>query len=279
MTNAKFSTFPTELRASFGVLRATWRTCAKIIFLPLIPLAFTFPYLIILYSSLQTNEFPALNAASVVVGAIALIALIAFLILQEIIRAALFAVFSLGQNIGARKALQIGTRRFPTFLYTDILVFVYLAVAIVPLVVLIFWTNNGGEELLLSIFNPIIANIVLFIGFIIFIVPIVVTATWLSFAQIIVATGKNTGFHALTYSTTLVRPVMFKILLKIVTWIIFAGVISYAVSPLPIFYWLIPLIINLWGVSFLITLYKETRGEAITSPVRQTRRTPRKKAA
>lgn len=263
MTKATFSTFPTELRASFGVFRATWRTSAKIVFLPLIPLLFTFPYLILLYASLQYNEFPTLNVASVLTGLIALIGVIAFLMLLEIVRAALFATYALGQNIGARKALQIGTRRFPSFLYTDVVALVYLTFAMLPFAILLFWVQNGGNDILLSLLGTVLANIVLLLAFVIFLAPLVIVATWLTFTQIIVATSKNTGFHALTYSTTLVRPVMWTILGKLVCWMIFAGVVSYAVQPLPIFYWLIPLIIKLWGAAYLVTLYKEATGHPV----------------
>lgn len=275
MTKAIFSTFPNELKASFRVFRATWRTSAKIVFLPLIPLVFTFPYLVILYSSLQYNEFPALSGSSVLTGIVALVAVITFLMLLEIVRASLFAVYSQGQNIGARRALQIGTRRFPSFLYTDVISLVYLTFSMLPFAILIFWANNGGSALLGSVFSPIIANIILLIALVIFLAPLVVVATWLTFTQIIVATGKHTGFHALTYSTTLVRPVILTILKKLVAWMIFAGVISYAVSPLPIFYWLIPLIIKLWGVAFVVVLYKEATGHSLVGtqvpPKRATR--------
>lgn len=260
MAKPKFTPFTKELKESFGILGKTWQTSLKIVFLPIIPLLFTFPYLIVLYATLQEDQFPALNFSNIVIGVAALIGFIAFIMLLEIVRAGLFATYSLEKNIGARKALQIGTKRFPTFLYTDFLSLVYLVISMVPFFVLVFWTGNGGTDMLFSIFGSIIANLILFLAFIVFLLPLAITALWLTFTQIIVATGKNTGFHALTYSTTLVRPVIFTIFFKIVGWMIFAGIISYAVSPLPILYWLIPIIVKLWGAAYLVVLYKETKG-------------------
>jgi len=259
MPTAKLTKFNQEIRASWGIFRRTWRTSFKIVFLPLLPLLFTIPYLIELSASLQYNEIPTLKGATVVSFLLAVIGLIAFFMLLEIVRIALFVVFT-DNKIGARKALQLGTKRFPVFLYTDIVSFVYLVFASIPLFVLIFWTNNGGKELMHTIFNPIIGDIMLVIAFVIFAIPLFVIAIWLSFTQVIVAVGKYTGFHALTYSTTLVRPIFKQITKRLIAWLIIYVVISQIVSPLPIAYWLIPLILKLVGVALLVVLYEEASG-------------------
>jgi len=203
------------------------------------------------------------------------------LILAEITRAALFIVYYDNNGIGARRALQVATKRFPKFLYTDILSFVYLVFATLPLLILIFWANNGGRELLFGVGGRIFANTILFIAFFAFAIPLFVLAVWLSFTQIIVATGKNTGFHALTYSTTLVRPIFKRILKRLVAWLLIYVVVSYVVSPLPIASWFIPLVTKLVGAAFLVVLYKEAAGPSLTSSpvVTRARRVARRSRA
>jgi hypothetical protein len=266
MPTVKLTKFSQELRASWNMFLKTWRTSFKLVFLPVIPMLFTVPYLIELTSSLKYSQFPSLAGATIITFIMALVGVIAFIMLLEIVRASLFIIYD-NSETGARKALQLATRRFPMFLYTDFLSFVYLFVVTAPLLILIFWANNGGREMLYSVFSPIIGDIVLLIIFIIFAIPLFILAIWLSFAQIIVATGKGSGFHALTYSTTLIRPILKNIVKRLIVWFIIYVVISYMVSPLPIASWFVPMILRLVGVAFLVVLYKEASGIAVDENV------------
>jgi len=264
MPRAKLRKFTRELRISLGIFHRTWRASFKLVFLPIIPLLFTIPYLIELTNSLRYNEIPALTGTTIYTFLLALVGTIAFLMLLEIVRASLFIIYD-NNKVGARKALQLATRRFPRFLYTDILSFVFLLVAMIPLLILVFWTNNGGREIMYSASNQIIGDIVLLIVFAIFAIPPFILAIWLSFAQIIVAVRKYSGFRALTYSTTLIRPILKSILKRLVAWIFIYVVVSYIVSPLPIASWFIPLVLKLVGAAFLVVLYKEASGSINTN--------------
>lgn len=282
MPTVKLTKFTQELQTSWSIFLKTWRASFKLVFLPIIPLLFTVPYLIEMASSLQYGQLPTLTGSTIYSFILALVGVIAFLMLSEIIRASLFVIYT-NNETGARKALQIGTKLFPKFLYTDVLSFLYLLVAMVPLFILIFWMINGGREMIYGIFNPILGDVVLLIALIIFLAPPLILAIWLSFTQIIVATGKSSGIRALTHSTTLIRPIFKGILKRIVIWLIVYVVISYMVSPLPIAYWLIPLILKLIGAAFLVVLYQEASGAlkvpAAATPITRTRRVARRSEA
>lgn len=261
MTTAKYSTFTEQVSSAFRLLRFHKVTAIKLALLPLVPFAFTLPYLIDLANYNQYNLTPSLQGVTLVFFVVALIAAITFLILCEIVKAGLYAVFSTTKAIGARKALQIGTQRFPAFLFTEIILAVFVFVSLIPVLILNFWSGVLGTEMLAQFMPLAVAELLVLIVAIIFLIPVFIIGIWLSFAQLLASIDNKMGLTALTHSVTLIRPNFKPIALRLVGWTVFVLVASYIVQPLPLAYWLVPAILMLLGVAFLVVLYQETIGQ------------------
>lgn len=250
------TSFSNEIKISWQAFANRWRTVIILSLLPIIPFLFTVPYLVEL-SQYQANELPPLEGTTVTLFAIAFVAAISTFILREISKAGIFVSLSEKENLGAKKSLQIGTKRFPAFLYTEILVVIFVFVSLIPAILVNYWFVNFGKAFFYPIMNQLVADILALLVVMILLIPAFIVGTWLSFASLISATSLTGGFTALTKSVTIVRPVTKRIFKRLLGWIILASVASYVVSPLPVARWLVPFIILLVGTAFSVTVYKE----------------------
>jgi len=254
---ASLTSFSKEISNSWIIFRSRWRTVIILALLPIVPFLFTLPYLVNL-SQYPASELPPLEGSTIIMFALALVATIATFILREISKAGIFISMTNKENVGAKKALQLGTQRFPAFLYTEILVIIFVFVTLIPTVLLNYWFVNFGKAFFYPIMNQLVADLLLLVIAIILLIPVFIIGTWLSFAPLISAVTNNGGLSALTKSVTIIRPITKRVFKRLIAWTILASAVSYMVSPLPIAKWLFPFIILLIGTAFLVTLYKET---------------------
>lgn len=255
---AKYSTFTEQVRSALRLLRLHKITVIKLSLLPIIPFAFITPYLLDTYYHNMNNVAVVLRGSTLFFFIVAVIAAVTFLILSEIVKVALYATFASKHIIGARKALQIGTQRFPAFLYTEVLLAVFVFITLVPVLVLNYWYGIVGRDLLSNAMPLAVADLLILVVAILFLVPVFIVGIWLSFAQIIAAIDYKSGLTALTHSVTLIRPNFKPVALRMVGWTILTVVISYMVSNMPLGHWLIPIVMMLLGVAFLVIVYRET---------------------
>jgi len=255
---AKYSTFTEQVQSALRLLRLHKITVTKLFLLPIVPFAFITPYLLDVYYYNLNNVAIVLRGSTLIFFIVAIVAAIAFLILCEMVKVALYATFASKQTIGARKALQIGAQRFPAFLYTEVLIAIFVFIALVPVLVLNYWFSVVGRELLNSVMPLAVTDLLILIVAIFFLIPAFIVGIWLSFAQIISAIDNKSGLTALTHSVTLIRPNFKPIALRMVGWTILTIIVSYMVSTMPLAHWLIPIILMLLGVAFVVVVYKET---------------------
>jgi hypothetical protein len=257
-----------EVTSAWKLVSSRWKTLLKLVVVPLVPFALTIPYIMELLNSIQYGELPALQGATIFNFVIAFIAGVAFFVAGIITKASILHTLSQPKDLGARVALNKGSNIFFHFLWTEIIVSVYLAFSYLPFAILIFWYENTGATWFASIFDPILASIILGLLGIIFLLPLIMAVIWLSFASLITVTGDaKAGLDSLTYSTTIIRKNFWLVTLRLIGWVIFSYILTQAVQPLPYMRWIIPFLLMLTGAAFVVVLYKDARGTESPEPV------------
>ncbi len=257
----KLSPFSHELAESYRLFRRKWKPLVKMVVLPIIPFLFTTPYLMEYYSAQSYGENLTLNGATLTLFLIALVALLTFLILSEIVKVGIFAELSSSKYLGVRRSLKIGTERFFRFIYTEILVVIFLFVSMIPAFILNYWYEQAGRELLNRSGVPYSGTFIIVVFALLFFLPSFILGIWLTFAPLISVVTKYRGMGALTHSVTITRPYFRQLIGRLVMWTVVFMAVVYSVKPLPIASIVVPLVMMLVGAAFVVTLFKEVHAE------------------
>lgn len=273
-----FTPFFHEVKTAWLLVFSRAKTIAKILVAPLVPFLFTIPYTIELFEALKSNALPPIQGTTILTFSVALVAGIAFFVASIIAKASIFIALTKEKDSGARLALRDGTNRFFPFIWTEILVSIYIMFAYLPFAVLNFWYQNGGKDQLTLSLGSLPTSIVTTLIGVLFLIPLIILVIWLSFASLITATkGARAGLRSLLASTTIARNNFKQIAWRLLGWVVFSYVLTQAVQPLPYIRWIMPFLLLLTGAAYLVVLYKEASGRILKVSA-QTKKPIRRKA-
>lgn len=251
--------FSMEVRGAWNLFAPRWLDAVLIALTPLIPLLLLIPYI-------AERLFLRLNGAggvpSSLPAALGLIGVFAAAVVSVIAKAALFILFRSPTRVRAADAIREGTRRFLPFLWTEALLSLLIAVALLPVALLVAWYSVLGRPRMTT--DPaslFLADTATALGVLVLFLPALALSVWFAFAPIAAAVrDARGGVEALGVSAGMVRGAFWPLVGRLLAWTVLVLVISAVVSPLPIANWLIPFLLTLLGGAFLIVLYREFRG-------------------
>jgi uncharacterized membrane-anchored protein YitT (DUF2179 family) len=245
--------------SAWQLFRAQWKTAVKIAVVPIVPLLFVFPFAVeraMLF--VKSSSIQSISLFTTIVG---LLGLLAFFVVSFIAKAALYTAFVKGPRVGARHALVHGTRRFFHVFWTDVLIAILMAVALLPLFLTLGWYTVSQRATIhdpstLAATDALLLIIALFLT-----IPACVLAVAFLFSPLLAAVGESPGgIPALQQSFMIVRGQGRPILWRLVGWTLLSVAVSLIVSPLPIARWLVPFLLAIYGTAFLVVVYRELRG-------------------
>ena len=256
--------FHHELLSAWHVFRNRWATVVKLSLLPLVPLLFVLPALI------DQSMLPPENAAglganhtSQALMLIGMLGLLGSVILSTAAKAGIFITVARRDDLGARRALREGFRRFFPFLFTEILASLLVFLALLPFMFFTLWyTVGGGRTMLGEPLTGEAVGILMFAALLLLLIPGLLFAVWFAFAPLAtVVKDAPGGIPALRESFRLVAGHSWDVLARLGGGGLLYLAATIAVSPLPIANWLLPFLLALYGTAFFIVIYRELRGQ------------------
>jgi hypothetical protein len=261
MAPLKLTTFTHQVQTSWRLFAARWRTAVKLALLPLVPLLFGVPFLLERSALLGSGGFgPADVRASPLTTTVALLAVAAYAVVSLALKAGLFIALEAPTDIGARRALQRGFRRFFPFLWTELLTALLVAIAVLPTLLLHTWYTTVFRPEVTGLVVRAVTDALAVVGILALFFPALALAVSLAFGSLATAIGEaGAGVVALQWSARVVRGQFAGVWKRLVGWSVLTLVLAAAVSPLPIARWLVPFLLTILSFTFLVTVYKDLR--------------------
>lgn len=256
MPTPKFAKFSDEISSAWKLFVRHWETLVKLALFPLAPMLFMVPYLLDIAPTLAMGETLSFRGITLFFFIIAIIAAVTAFVAGEISKTGIYVVLNTEEEINFRDAFHKGTDNALRFFWTEVITLIFLGVAASPLLVLRFFVMSGA----LGSLNTVVSGLIVLVLAIVFVVPLLMIGTWLVFAPLSAAIGDSVGgLHALTLSTTIIRPSFWRLFKRLVMWAVGVLAISTMVTGIAVAHWVVPFVMALLSSSLLLILYKETK--------------------